>query len=51
MGFLGTALMIDVNPFSLETLKKQSSQQAAEYDRLATEYNEVTGAKSDKRVD
>jgi len=33
------------------TLKKQSSQQAAEYDRLATKYNEATGANSNKRVD
>ena len=34
-----------------DILKKQSSQQAAEYDRLATEYNEATGAISNKRVD
>ncbi|KAF8525713.1 B-cell receptor-associated protein 31-like-domain-containing protein [Gautieria morchelliformis] len=34
-----------------ETLKKQSSQQAAEYDRLATEFNKATGAVSDKRID
>ncbi|GJJ09333.1 hypothetical protein Clacol_003555 [Clathrus columnatus] len=34
-----------------DTLKKQASQQAAEYDRLATEYIEMTGTKSDKRKD
>ena len=34
-----------------DTLKKQAKQQAAEYDRLADEYNEATGAKSNKRVD
>ncbi|KAJ7607388.1 B-cell receptor-associated protein 31-like-domain-containing protein [Roridomyces roridus] len=32
-----------------ETLKKQSAQQAAEFDRLATKYNEATGANSSKR--
>ncbi|KAJ7271019.1 B-cell receptor-associated protein 31-like-domain-containing protein [Mycena rebaudengoi] len=32
-----------------ETLKKQASQQAAEFDRLATKYNEATGANSSKR--
>jgi hypothetical protein len=36
---------------SVETLKLQASQQAAEYNRLADEYNEATGAKSDKRRD
>jgi hypothetical protein len=35
----------------LDTLKKQASQQAAEYDRLATQYNKETGKVSDKRVD
>ncbi|KAI0052458.1 endoplasmic reticulum protein [Auriscalpium vulgare] len=34
-----------------ETLKKQASQQAAEYDRLAEQYNKETGKVSDKRVD
>ncbi|KAG5646192.1 hypothetical protein DXG03_004246 [Asterophora parasitica] len=34
-----------------ETLKKQASQQAAEFDRLATKYNEATGTVSDKRND
>ncbi|KAJ7270691.1 endoplasmic reticulum protein [Mycena haematopus] len=32
-----------------ETLKKQAAQQAAEFDRLATKYNEATGANSNKR--
>ncbi|KAJ7456932.1 B-cell receptor-associated protein 31-like-domain-containing protein [Mycena latifolia] len=32
-----------------ETLKKQASQQAAEFDRLATKYNEATGANGSKR--
>jgi len=34
-----------------ENLKKQAKQQADEYDRLATEYNKITGANSNKRVD
>jgi len=34
-----------------ETLKKQASQQAAEFDRLATKYNEVTNGVSNKRTD
>lgn len=34
-----------------ENLKKQAGQQAAEYDRLATDYNKQTGAVSNKRVD
>ncbi|KAJ7058004.1 B-cell receptor-associated protein 31-like-domain-containing protein [Mycena amicta] len=34
-----------------ETLKKQAAQQAAEFDRLATKYNEATGANSNKRKD
>ncbi|PFH46500.1 hypothetical protein AMATHDRAFT_69659 [Amanita thiersii Skay4041] len=34
-----------------ETLKKQAAQQAAEFDRLATKYNEATGGVSDKRKD
>ncbi|TFK36545.1 endoplasmic reticulum protein [Crucibulum laeve] len=34
-----------------DTLKKQASQQSAEYDRLATKYNEITGNVSNKRVD
>ncbi|ETW79792.1 hypothetical protein HETIRDRAFT_477404 [Heterobasidion irregulare TC 32-1] len=33
------------------TLKKQASQQAAEYDRLAEQYNKETGKVSNKRVD
>ncbi|KAF8999844.1 B-cell receptor-associated protein 31-like-domain-containing protein [Cyathus striatus] len=33
------------------TLKKQAAQQAQEFDRLATKYNEVTGSVSNKRVD
>ncbi|KAG2078472.1 B-cell receptor-associated 31-like protein [Suillus decipiens] len=33
------------------TLKKQAAQQAAEFDRLATKYNEATGAVSDKKSD
>jgi len=33
------------------TLKKQASQQAAEFDRLATKYNEATGSVSNKRAD
>ncbi|KAJ6578848.1 B-cell receptor-associated protein 31-like-domain-containing protein [Mycena vulgaris] len=32
-----------------ETLKKQAAQQAAEFDRLATKYNEATGSNSSKR--
>ncbi|EIN05235.1 alpha/beta-hydrolase [Punctularia strigosozonata HHB-11173 SS5] len=35
----------------IEDLKAKLAQQAAEYDKLATEYNKVTGAKSDKRKD
>jgi len=35
----------------IETLKKQALQQAAEYDMLATKYNEETGSVSDKRKD
>jgi hypothetical protein len=34
-----------------ENLKKQAAQQAAEFDRLATKYNEATGAVSDKKSD
>ncbi|KAG8740781.1 hypothetical protein FRC10_003890 [Ceratobasidium sp. 414] len=34
-----------------ETLKKQAQQQAAEYDRLATEYNKSTGQVSNKKSD
>ncbi|KAF7297271.1 hypothetical protein MIND_00960300 [Mycena indigotica] len=34
-----------------ETLKKQAAQQAAEFDRLATKYNEATGGNSNKRKD
>lgn len=34
-----------------DIVKKQAAQQAAEYDRLATEYIEMTGTKSDKRKD
>jgi B-cell receptor-associated protein 31 len=34
-----------------ETLKKQAGQNADEYNRLADEYNEKTGAVSDKRKD
>ncbi|KAG5651316.1 hypothetical protein H0H81_009117 [Sphagnurus paluster] len=34
-----------------ETLKKQAAQQAAEFDRLATKYNEATGNVSNKRSD
>ncbi|KAH7882688.1 B-cell receptor-associated protein 31-like-domain-containing protein [Phlebopus sp. FC_14] len=34
-----------------ETLKKQAAQQAAEFDRLATKYNEVSGTVSDKKAD
>jgi len=34
-----------------DTLKKQSAQNAQEYDRLATEYNKATGSVSDKRKD
>jgi predicted aminopeptidase len=33
------------------TLKKQAAQQAAEFDRLASKYNEATGAVSDKKSD
>lgn len=32
-------------------LKKQAAQQAAEFDRLASKYNEATGAVSDKKSD
>lgn len=42
------------NAFSngvLEILKKQAAQNNAEYDRLATELNELSGNKSNKRVD
>lgn len=38
----------DLSP---DTLKKQASQQAAEYDRLADEHIIVTGARSDKKAD
>ena len=34
-----------------ENLKKQAAQQAAEFDRLATKYNEATNGVSDKRKD
>ncbi|KAG0706177.1 B-cell receptor-associated protein 31-like-domain-containing protein [Suillus ampliporus] len=34
-----------------ETLKKQAAQQAAEFDRLASKYNEATGAVSNKKSD
>ncbi|KAF9528753.1 endoplasmic reticulum protein [Crepidotus variabilis] len=34
-----------------DILKKQATQNQVEYDRLATEYNKVTGSKSDKRRD
>ncbi|KAL9708691.1 Endoplasmic reticulum transmembrane protein 3 [Leucoagaricus gongylophorus] len=34
-----------------DTLKKQASQNYKEYDRLATELNTLSGAKSDKRRD
>jgi len=34
-----------------ETLKKQASQNATEYDNLATKYNAATGQNSDKRRD
>ncbi|KAF8637092.1 hypothetical protein AX17_002997 [Amanita inopinata Kibby_2008] len=34
-----------------DTLKKQAAQQAAEFDRLATKYNEATGNISNKRKD
>lgn len=34
-----------------ETLKKQAKQQAAEYDRLATELNKATGQVSNKKSD
>jgi len=34
-----------------ETLKKQAKQQAEEYDRLATKFNDATGAKSNKKAD
>lgn len=40
----------DLFPF-VEVLKKQAAQNAAEYDRLATEFNAKTGANSDKRRD
>ena len=36
---------------SIETLKKQAKQQAAEYDQLATKYNAISGSNSDKRKD
>ncbi|KAF8578879.1 B-cell receptor-associated 31-like protein [Ramaria rubella] len=42
---------VEAKERDFETLKKQSSQQAAEYDRLATKFNEATGANSNKRVD
>lgn len=35
----------------LDTLKKQASQQATEYNRLADEHNRATGALSDKKAD
>jgi len=34
-----------------DNLKKQAKQQADEYDRLATKFNEATGANSNKRTD
>ena len=36
---------------SADTLKKQANQQAAEYDRLADQYNKETGKISNKRKD
>lgn len=35
----------------LDNLKKQANQQATEYDRLATDYNKLTGSNSNKRAD
>ncbi|KAH9911484.1 B-cell receptor-associated 31-like protein [Epithele typhae] len=35
----------------VHVVKKQAEQNAQEYDRLAEEYNRVTGSKSDKRRD
>ena len=34
-----------------EIVKKQAEQNAKEYDRLATEFNQKTGSVSDKRRD
>lgn len=34
-----------------DNLKKQANQQAAEYDRLATDYNKLSGSNSNKRAD
>jgi B-cell receptor-associated protein 31 len=45
------ASCVHCNPLLTATLKKQAAQQAAEYDRLATKYNEATGQVSNKRTD
>lgn len=34
-----------------EILKKQAAQNADEYNRLATKYNEATGQRSNKKTD
>lgn len=47
-------LFIDVSFLKMRpsaNLKKQAAQQAAEFDRLASKYNEATGAVSDKKSD
>lgn len=48
-GYLSLDLISLRSP--VETLKKQASQQGAEFDRLATKYNEATGGISNKRSD
>ncbi|KAF9468270.1 endoplasmic reticulum protein [Collybia nuda] len=43
--------VLEAKERDFETLKKQASQQAAEFDRLASKYNEATGSVSNKRSD
>jgi B-cell receptor-associated protein 31 len=41
----------DARLCGVDNLKKQAGQQAAEYDRLATKYNQATGQTSNQRKD
>jgi len=43
--------LLEAKDRDFETLKKQSKQQQAEYDRLATQLNQATGQVSNKRFD
>lgn len=49
--FLTSFNLRKLKDMHLEILKKQSAQNNAEYDRLATELNDLSGNKSNKRVD